>query len=589
MTLPNFTDNCLYLRDNLSEIYYAVNRNDCKEGEVVANWSGTRIYDATCRWGWGRLWRCLYSFISFFTRDRGLQANTKLAMALRKTENVFQACLANIKEHVRRHQEYEKEIIEGKSPVVIEEIYESRRLISRWNDCTQPLLEFVNKDSNGKLRELFIRCLNGEDLHVPFIPDETYTQAWKCQPWIDFEMKGYHDLPITQLRNVAAGKTLNETDQQVLKAYFSKINADDAFPIRPFLKRLENLLPVLESGKTEEVMIYRLAEFAIKLQELGCRVFDREDPEQLIIRSHLHEGYENDPGDRHILLGSRIESRSRPGDGRDHHVVFNVSITPSYDDTTIKNWVIISGCNSIFWAIQLAMEKQMSTGFLLHPATIYNVNPRGKFAIVEKLDALEEWKFANGQMTAETEEVLKLFAEVICECRQKNVALADMHFENMMLGSNHDNPQEKVLRTKKMLPCIDFSFTYLEKFVQECARGHLQVYKYLMKQSTLSQHRYQNFFNRVVQLALEKGDTLEGDALRKQLEHLESLAGAARIQDDFDQAEQLYNDIVELKERCGKSSSDLLNERILRVYEENGSGTILWDGMEDQINSAMVA
>ena len=109
---------------------------------LVANLSGTRIYDSTR--GWGRLWRWFYRIIDRLTLQN--YRLSKLQQAVEYTHRIFQEQLISLRQHMTCYETYLQkagggyEIIEGP-------VHDARKGIRLWNQSTLPFVKLMRHGS----------------------------------------------------------------------------------------------------------------------------------------------------------------------------------------------------------------------------------------------------------------------------------------------------------------------------------------------------------------------------------------------------------------------------------------------------------
>ena len=149
--------------------------------------------------------------------------------------------------------------------------------------------------------------------------------------------------------------------------------------------------------------------------------------------------------------------------------------------------------------------------------------------------------------------------------------------------------KKPALMSKRLLNICDFSFTGLEEFALECARGNLVVYRYLMENSGLCENKWMYFYRSVVEKALGKNESsLHTLAMLAGKETGEGKSSTPELDDHLKLAGKLYKNIVELKLRCRSQlpleiTDDSLNDAIEHIYQKNCSGAHLWVTTEAQV------
>jgi hypothetical protein len=140
------------------------------EPNLVANYSGTRIYNtAHC---WGRVWTIIYKVLGFFAGE-SLQIR-KLKEAIIKTNDIFNENRVQIEEHLKKYEKYIVRCLDRKRKNFSEEeISISRNAITAWNDSTRPFLKFIRKNGIKTILDVFRQNLKlrpTERLHFLYPP-----------------------------------------------------------------------------------------------------------------------------------------------------------------------------------------------------------------------------------------------------------------------------------------------------------------------------------------------------------------------------------------------------------------------------------
>jgi hypothetical protein len=140
------------------------------EPNLVANYSGTRIYNtAHC---WGRVWTIIYKILGFFAGE-SLQIR-KLKEAIIKTNDIFNEHRVHIAEHLKKYEKYIRRCLDRKiDNCTEEEISVSRNAITAWNDSTKPFLKFMKKNGLKTILDVFrhnLKLRPTERLHFLYPP-----------------------------------------------------------------------------------------------------------------------------------------------------------------------------------------------------------------------------------------------------------------------------------------------------------------------------------------------------------------------------------------------------------------------------------
>ncbi|HEV8052141.1 MAG TPA: hypothetical protein VGP47_06585, partial [Parachlamydiaceae bacterium] len=122
------------VESNFREIYHALKYPGEQQFPLVANLSGTRIYDS--RYCWGRIWRWFYQLTAWTTGSRHLQESA-LKLAILRTHSLFHQEMAKVQLPLKSYLDYLHVCAKG---YIVREgtFFPARSLITNWNASTKP-------------------------------------------------------------------------------------------------------------------------------------------------------------------------------------------------------------------------------------------------------------------------------------------------------------------------------------------------------------------------------------------------------------------------------------------------------------------
>ena len=144
------------LEDNFREIYCAVNfPSDNSPLSLTANLAGTRIYDA--RYGWGRLWRWIYSALECLTGCS--YHRVKLKTAIEYSHSIFSQKISKIHCSLNVYKNYLHKSGKGYSTLE-DDCFIIRNQLTQWDSSIKPFLKHLKKISiNNHLFNQFRQIL----------------------------------------------------------------------------------------------------------------------------------------------------------------------------------------------------------------------------------------------------------------------------------------------------------------------------------------------------------------------------------------------------------------------------------------------
>src|SRR5262249_34317397 len=145
---------------------------------LVANLSGTRLYDDRC--GWGRLWRWFYSLSAWLIGNSVHESRLKRAIGL--THQLYHTHLQQLEPELKKYRQY---LVRMGNEIPLKEVDYAlaRRRITQWNEAVGPFLQRWR--SSSALRAFF--CL------------QTSSQQQFQDYYRIIQLEGFHGAPLPLL------------------------------------------------------------------------------------------------------------------------------------------------------------------------------------------------------------------------------------------------------------------------------------------------------------------------------------------------------------------------------------------------------
>jgi hypothetical protein len=550
------------IADNLREVYIASHDPQVIEPQLVADFSGSRIYHASA--GWGRVWKWFYNMVDFLCGSNFNES--KLCQALEKTQKLISQQLDLIKEHVLAYQTY----IEKSSlslPFSEETYHLARKKITAWNLATGPFIQTCLEDINKNIlaigEKLFGNIHSREDL------DYLFSLPY-LQHLIDLEGFLHEPLPLELFLKLSCKKELQEKEIKTLRAWIEKHNQKNSpISIRPF----HHALGAFVEATTLHFkgMYPNLVSLELALSDLGLKIFFSEDPVHLLWRSKLKPGdvLQTDPNLK-VVLGEEIVGKEKE---ENHNLVFAVKNDPGK--------VVVIGSNQAILGLKKRVDEE--NGWGIPSATCISISENGDYGVFEKLvEPLEnyQWSTDGSWVHSKDLEILTPIQNMLKWMIQQN--LSPYKLEIKFLRFN----QEGILKYSKICLPRGFNYTALEDFVFECANGNKTIFCHLMGNSGLYTHPYSKYYYKMFLGAI---DDVKKDP--------STLSANIEISDTrvVDQGELLYKQIKEIKERSKNQIlfshivpdismlEQAIKKEIKIFYNMTKLSGKLWPGMEKTV------
>lgn len=418
------------LKSNFQEIYASL--HDPHTSLVASAW-GNRIYLSSV--GWGRMWSWFYFFAGSNRRE------TNLEQAIQHTKTIFEENLVHIQKQAGLYEAYLKKLKNGLL-VKDEKIHEVRKDLIEWYHATRPLL---------KIKSSF--PFKGED----------FTYLIKI---IKFEGIFKESLPIYLLFSIVH-PTVKPTDKEnhLFKEWVCNLDNDLSRAFHHFLTSIFRVV-----GDSQ----FNLPEFEKSLlMNQNIDIFYTIDKRHDDWRKSLK------PGDILTLNGSQYvigEQLGKKEEGKiDHTLIFSI-----LGDT---ERVIIIGMNRVFLNAKKLIGESVKKG--LPAPLIYEIEPSGKFALMERLEH-----------SVTKEQLIEFISSTVNEKEPFN---ASCELKYLMI-----NKKGKLCSVKNCQTTFDFN--KIEDIIREYAKGDLETLKYIVKKSQVATANNAQLYQKAAKYALWYSD-----------------------------------------------------------------------------------
>lgn len=543
------------LQDNFQEIYHAAHNSETGNLALVANYSGTRIYDATK--GWGRLWSWFYQLASpILGKTTRLE---KIKTAIEHTQTIFNRHLCLITSHVKEYENYLHKLSKGYEVSELQ-IFSSRSAITSWNAATKPFIKLLKDVKYENLRQIFNFSLGNPDFHRFKI----------VQKIINFEGILHAPLPLEVFEKGARGKKLSDSDFKLLRHWIQSINYSGC-TLHCLHGTLQAIIEELNLQQLPDCDAKAdLLKLEILLQANGCKLFEKEDPKYMRWRESLQKGAEIPFNGSYLILGEQIGKKVV---GIDHFLVFEIQNNPHH--------VLIVGHHQSALALRQEQHRLEQTE-KLDPIPFVGIYDEGRWALMPKLTSLPKikWVSTGRTIAKEDEKYLRPISELVKWFVEGNYTPQNFSPNSLMFDSAG---QIKLL---KPAPKGPFDFNALQDFILRCAAGNLTVFQYLMTLSGLDKHACAKFYQQII-----------AHALQGKMAAPHVLAGIYAIGDHkiVDRGAVLQQEVVNSKNRCitalaehfpDKTPNELekvVSDLFIQKYVQSKAAGILWPNFEDEL------
>lgn len=477
--------------ENFQNIYSAVHDEKNQNIQLVPSLWGHHIYQSQVGWR-GRLLNIIYGAIGLVKGDSF--KNQKLAAAMQTTQKIYQELDQAHACHDVCFKEYLKKLCDDRPYAVKEDEVEiSRTEIKEFYKSTQPLTKLIKKIKEGKvenkkLTDLFKSCFTSDleqgVIDTPFYNVESYQQLKKNIDIMKLEGINGSPLPLSILRK-ASTWTFKEKpgednlDRILLKSWCKKLDAKK-FKVRNLDRGLSAIVNHIntfnQAGTSLKADLVNL-ELALIDEEFNG--FDRIDSKHIKWRDELAKGNKKISSELEkdifnvlktkVVFGEQINKRTL---SEDKNIVFELKnekgdINPDY--------VIVIGQNRA--KLPLVQRARAERGWGIRTAEFHYVDPRGRFAIVEKLSQplnSTSWK-STGTLLESDKNLATPIQQMLQWFLKQNNTPKNLNKDCLMFNRHRE------LKATKGCLKGEYDAMALETMAYECSNNNLAVYKFLIE------------------------------------------------------------------------------------------------------------
>jgi hypothetical protein len=533
-----------FLKYNLNEIH-AASLTD--HSELVSNLKSTRVYHT--KNGWGRLW------VWFYKLTKPLYKEDKQATCLRKCITQISVIFENEKSKVTGHIDKFEEYLRlrtSSTKVDEKDFHTARRSIKDWGHTSQ----FLKTDSIQKKISICKKYL-GKDDPAPEFTSSHKTSLSSLLYLLKLEGKQQGPLPLDLVSKLLTKQSMQKEEMTKLVSWISKFKK-----VRPIHKFLTEF--------SKHIINPDIIQFELTCLKNECYVFKKPDPKHLKWRESLKSGDCLQGSIRNQLQNITIgDSFGKKESQPDEQIFFTIKEHPD-------KLLMISSNRAL---LALKMKWASEGGWALRSPIFDYIDPKGKFAIIEKFRTpLSSLAWTSTSILKENEKNIALpIANYVKWLQDQNMSVTNLNPEYVMFDSTGK------LRAAKNQERIKYDFVALEKFIQECSHNNLTVFQYLMKASGLWESKHGCFFRGVV-----------ADTLYEENVNISLMASARGVidQKDLKQAEELRKSILMLRDKLAiefKFDKKHIGKHIEAVYLELKASFTLWPTFEELVKKHMIA
>lgn len=527
------------------EFYHAIKDSTTTTLPLIANWSGTRLYDAN--YGWGRLWHWFYRVSQYFTN--GDSRLPPLKKAILHTHALFLSQITLISPFLDHYQHYLKQVSEDYA--VKERDYKiARKKISALSTSTRPFIKLINSLhlKNNRVENLLNYCFSKKQ-RVNLFQSPVLSKIDNLRYIIDLEGESGGCLPLISLKKKLKGKILNKIDHEEIDHWVRKINQSGiaVSTLHRGLKGIDN-----------EMQTNNVTSLELLLQTKNCHLFTQPDPEQVAWRQRLHKQKKISYNESILTLDAEI-SPSLAKNDQTH--IFEIKEEPHTVALIPNNRAILN----IRHQEQQKEESTTHKKYKIEYAKFLDIASNGRMARMERLQPLDHypWKSEQQLINAYDAPLVKNLISFLRSMITQNSTPVGFSFASIMCDHNR--------QLKSLKPLINgpFDFNAIEDFIKYCAGGNKTIFYHLMVQSGLNTHPTAIFYYELIKNALD-GDTT----------HIDDLAGIYQISDPkvIDRGSKLIAEAFILQRKlCSDSRipKEKINETILANHRATGAVSLL--------------
>lgn len=560
------------IRDNLQEIYHAAH-SEWDRLNLVANFSGTRIYDSTR--GWGRAWCWFYRAASWITGKN--QRFHKLKVAILRTHSLFQHQLLHIHKDLERYESY-LALAGGGYNVVEDDFHGVRKAISLWHSSHAPFIKSLDDLKHPKLEKLFHICFaekNPRPSMAVLWSDPELIALDGCHKIIDLEGLSQEPLPLEIFKKIIRKKNLNILDDKRLESWIKKINRCPA-SVNLVHEAMQAIAArYIKPARDGNASLADPSALEVYLEDKGCTIFKQHDPQHIAWRHKLTKDASLSCQGQELVLDAQIQPAKSHVDNT---LVFSIQNQPQY--------VVLIAQNRAALGMKRCRQK-LGNGFGVELVHMLDIANEGRWSLAERLKPVNSRKWMiqpGGGFSKEDEAAINELAMLLGWLVKQNCTPLDFAPESIMFD------KDSHLKALRPLSRKAFDFNALEDFAVQCAAGNLAVFQLLMAKSGLVNHPIAHFYNELVAATLKGDKTTVGD-----------LAAIHKIVDPevVDRGAALRRDVLELRAKLSMKVRECQPDKDIQLIEKEGtaylckfyqnthSAGILWPSLGEDVLEKM--
>lgn len=545
------------LQANLTEIYHAIRHQPPDSLPLVANGTGTRIYDS--RYAWGRLWTWIYQMGTWIAGyDWRID---RLKTAIHHTNNLYTSLKSSADIALNTYVESVRKA--GRGYLADEEPYlKARSDINLWNSATRPFIKILDSPLSARFKRL-LNFSFGEVSSAARFLDSNDTLFHRCQKVIDMEGRIESPLPYPILNKIIKSKPLNAAEGKELTKWIGKVDGSETSP-NTLHKCLQALAAIFRKEDINEENSGAVASLELCLEEGGMKTFNKTDLKHTLWRDKLKTGFRINVNDNSLVLGQELFSDL---EGSDDTRAFTLEGHPDKIALIAKNKVLLH-------LRQLKMRQGAFMG--IKAAQIDAVSADGSAAVMERLrPAVSLGQEPN--LSADLKTAISRFIAAMVKERQ-----TPLGFTPAMVMINGEGEMTAL----KPLKAGPFDFNALEDFTLRCSGGDKELFRFLMEDSALAGCKAAMFYDDALKMYLQ-GNSIPAD----------DLAGIYEISDPkiVDRCSTLLDAVKTLKaalypklralfpDESPSAFGKRINEAILAGKRASATAGFLWPGLENEI------
>lgn len=564
---------------NLHEIYTAVHPTQDPRLNLVANISGTRLYNVG--YGWGRVWSVFYAIWATLFSYR--LKYRKLFEALRKTSEAFQKESTEISKIYKTYKENLSAQIDDLANQNPKDYARTRWLITHWNDSTKSFSSLLFQQTHRKLMTLqhILARFDKETSKKsePFHLDPWTPKIHQCQRLINVERALDTQTPHHIIGKLAGKKNLKREEEELLKVWIEKlIHARHRISVNQLhkgLKYLINYMAKKHCGPRQSKPDLKWLE--TMLAQRGCSTFRETDHKLIAWRKSLKPGDTIRCNGKRYVLGTQI---SPTKESNDNNVVYSVQGR--------EDIVILIGKNRAILGIKQVIAKESSWG--IRPVVWRHLDDSGTCVVLEKLSQpADAVKWTSTTDLKETDKIKATpFVNQIKWLLDKQLTPQDFSPKNLMFDA------KGTLKYSKISLPGPFDYLKLVSFCLGCARNHPVVFKHLMEASGLSTHPYAAYYCEVAKNTLAGVDTKPEDLAafqRYQISDPLAIDQAIKLKKDLLFAENRIMQKILRKYRIEDplALSKEVKKTLLSEHQKSGTLCLLWHRLRTTVIQSILA